>query len=69
MSLIGLLARNAASNPFEVAQAFAVRTGGSVQFLPVPFLADTALLASSLMKGLTIDGDTAIALHPALAPR
>ena len=41
VSLIGSLTRNAIANPFEVVQAFAVRTGGEVHFLPVPFVADS----------------------------
>jgi DNA-binding transcriptional regulator LsrR (DeoR family) len=41
VSLMGSLTRNSASNPFEVVQAFAARTGGEGHFLPVPFIADT----------------------------
>jgi DNA-binding transcriptional regulator LsrR (DeoR family) len=41
VSLIGSLTRNAIANPFEVVQAFALRTGGEVHFLPVPFLANS----------------------------
>ena len=41
ISLLGSLTRNSASNPFEVVQAFAARTGGEGHFLPVPFIADT----------------------------
>jgi len=41
VSLLGSLTRNAASNPFEVVQAFAARTGGEAHFLPVPFIADS----------------------------
>jgi DNA-binding transcriptional regulator LsrR (DeoR family) len=41
VSLLGSLTRNAASNPFEVVQAFASRTGGEAHFLPVPFIADS----------------------------
>jgi DNA-binding transcriptional regulator LsrR (DeoR family) len=41
VSLMGSLTRNSASNPFEVVQALAARTGGEGHFLPVPFIADT----------------------------
>ena len=41
VSLLGSLTRNSASNPFEVVQAFASRTGGEAHFLPVPFIADS----------------------------
>ena len=41
VSLIGSLTRNAIANPFEVVQAFALRTGGEVHFLPVPFIANS----------------------------
>ena len=41
ISLLGSLTRNSASNPFEVVQAFAARTGGEGHFLPVPFIADS----------------------------
>ena len=41
VSLMGSLTRNSASNPFEVVQALAARTGGEGHFLPVPFVADT----------------------------
>ena len=41
VSLMGSLTRNSASNPFEVVQAFASRTGGEAHFLPVPFIADS----------------------------
>lgn len=40
-SLLGSLTRNSASNPFEVVQALAARTGGEGHFLPVPFIADS----------------------------
>ena len=42
VSLLGSLTRNSASNPFEVVQALAARTGGEGHFLPVPFIADSA---------------------------
>ena len=41
VSLMGSLTCNSASNPFEVVQALAARTGGEGHFLPVPFIADT----------------------------
>ncbi len=41
VSLMGSLTRNSASNPFEVVQALAARTGGEGHFLPVPFIADS----------------------------
>ena len=41
VSLIGSLTRSSVANPFEVVQAFAVRTGGEVHFLPVPFVANS----------------------------
>lgn len=41
VSLMGSLTRNSASNPFEVVQALAARTGGEGHFIPVPFIADS----------------------------
>ncbi len=41
VSLLGSLKRNSQSNPFEVVQFFAARTGGEVHFLPVPFLTNS----------------------------
>jgi DNA-binding transcriptional regulator LsrR (DeoR family) len=41
VSLLGSLTRNSASNPFEVVQALAARTGGEGYFLPVPFIVNT----------------------------
>jgi DNA-binding transcriptional regulator LsrR (DeoR family) len=41
VSLLGSLKRNSTSNPFEVVQLFAARTGGEVHFLPVPFIANS----------------------------
>ncbi len=41
VSLMGSLTRNSASNPFEVVQSLAARTGGEGHFLPVPFIADS----------------------------
>ena len=50
VSLMGSLTRNSASNPFEVVQALAARTGGEGHFLPVPFIADTASDRDVLMS-------------------
>ena len=41
VSLIGSLTRTSVANPFEVVQAFALRTAGEVHFLPVPFIANS----------------------------
>jgi DNA-binding transcriptional regulator LsrR (DeoR family) len=41
VSLLGSLKRNSTSNPFEVIQSFAARTGGEVHLLPVPFIANS----------------------------
>lgn len=41
VTLLGSLTAAMVSNPFEVGQAFASRTGGSVHFLPVPFVANS----------------------------
>lgn len=41
VSLLGSLKRNSTSNPFEVVQSFAARTGGEVHFLAVPFIANS----------------------------
>ncbi len=41
VSLIGSLTRTSVANPFEVVQAFALRTAGEVHFLPVPYLANS----------------------------
>ena len=49
VSLLGSLTRNSASNPFEVVQALAARTGGEGYFLPVPFIVDTAADREVLM--------------------
>jgi DNA-binding transcriptional regulator LsrR (DeoR family) len=51
---MGSLTRNSASNPFEVVQAFAARTGGEGHFLPVPFVADTAADREVLMSQRTV---------------
>jgi DNA-binding transcriptional regulator LsrR (DeoR family) len=50
VSLMGSLTRNSASNPFEVVQALAARTGGEGHFLPVPFIADTEADRDVLMS-------------------
>ena len=50
VSLMGSLTRNSASNPFEVVQSFAARTGGEGHFLPVPFIADAASDRDVLMS-------------------
>lgn len=54
VSLMGSLTRNSASNPFEVVQAFAARTGGEGRFLPVPFVADTPADRDVLMSQRTV---------------
>lgn len=41
VSLLGSLTWNSASNPFEVVQTFAARTGGEGHFLPAPFIANS----------------------------
>ncbi len=50
VSLMGSLTRNSASNPFEVVQALAARTGGEGHFLPVPFIADSEADRAVLMS-------------------
>lgn len=50
VSLLGSLARNSASNPFEVVQALAARTGGEGYFLPVPFVVDSEADRDVLMS-------------------
>ncbi len=54
VSLMGSLTRNSASNPFEVVQALAARTGGEGYFLPVPFIADTVADRAVLMSQRTV---------------
>ncbi len=54
VSLLGSLTRNSASNPFEVVQALAARTGGEGYFLPVPFIADTPADRDVLMSQRTV---------------
>ncbi len=61
VSLMGSLARNSASNPFEVVQAFAARTGGEGHFLPVPFIADTAEDHDTLISQRSVAGPLALA--------
>ena len=59
VSLMGSLTHNAASNTFEVVQAFAARTGGAGHFLPVPFIADSvsdrAVLLSQRIVAAALD--------------
>lgn len=50
VSLLGSLTRNSASNPFEVVQTLAARTGGQGYVLPVPFVADSAADRDVLMS-------------------
>lgn len=50
VSLIGSLTKNMVCNPFEVAQAFASRTGGHVHFLPIPFVANSVADRQVLMS-------------------
>ncbi len=54
VSLMGSLTRNSASNPFEVVQALAARTGGEGHFLPVPFIADTVADRAVFMSQRTV---------------
>ena len=54
VSLMGSLTRNSASNPFEVVQALAARTGGEGYFLPVPFIADSVADRAVLMSQRTV---------------
>ena len=61
VSLMGSLTRNSASNPFEVVQALAARTGGEGHFLPVPFIADTAADRAVLMTQRTVAEALALA--------
>lgn len=61
VSLMGSLARSAASHPFEVVQAFASRTGGEGRFLPVPFVADDAQACRLLMSQRTVAETLALA--------
>ncbi len=61
VSLMGSLAMNSASNPFEVVQAFAARTGGEGHFLPVPFIADTEADREVLISQRSVAGPLALA--------
>jgi len=61
VSLMGSLTRNSASNPFEVVQALAARTGGEGHFLPVPFIADSEADREVLMSQRTVADALSIA--------
>jgi DNA-binding transcriptional regulator LsrR (DeoR family) len=61
VSLLGSLTRNSASNPFEVVQAFAARTGGEGHFLPVPFIADSEADRDVLMSQRSVAEALALA--------
>ncbi len=61
VSLMGSLTRNSASNPFEVVQALAARTGGEGHFLPVPFIADSEADRAVLMSQRTVAEALALA--------
>jgi DNA-binding transcriptional regulator LsrR (DeoR family) len=61
VSLMGSLTRNSASNPFEVVQALAARTGGEGHFLPVPFIADTEADRDVLMSQRSVADPLALA--------
>ena len=61
VSLMGSLTRNSASNPFEVVQALAARTGGEGHFLPVPFIADSEADRIVLMSQRTVAEALALA--------
>ncbi len=61
VSLMGSLTRNSASNPFEVVQALAERTGGEGHFLPVPFIADSGADRRVLMSQRTVASALALA--------
>ena len=61
VSLMGSLTRNSASNPFEVVQALAARTGGEGHFLPVPFIADTVSDREVLMSQRSVAEALALA--------
>jgi DNA-binding transcriptional regulator LsrR (DeoR family) len=61
VSLMGSLTRNSASNPFEVVQALAARTGGEGHFLPVPFVADTEADREVLMSQRSVGDALALA--------
>lgn len=61
VSLMGSLTRNSASNPFEVVQALAARTGGEGYYLPVPFIADTRADRDVLMSQRSVAETIALA--------
>ena len=61
VSLMGSLTRNSASNPFEVVQSLAARTGGEGHFLPVPFIADSEDDRSVLMSQRSVAEAIALA--------
>lgn len=61
VSLLGSLTRNSASNPFEVVQALAARTGGEGHFLPVPFIADSSADRDVLMSQRSVAEALALA--------
>ena len=61
VSLMGSLTRNSASNPFEVVQALAARTGGEGYFLPVPFIADSVTDRAVLMSQRSVAEALALA--------
>ncbi len=61
VSLMGSLTRNSASNPFEVVQALAARTGGEGHFLPVPFIADSVADRTVLMSQRSVAEALALA--------
>lgn len=61
VSLMGSLTRNSASNPFEVVQALAARTGGEGHFLPVPFIADSVADRAVLLAQRSVADPLALA--------
>lgn len=61
VSLTGSLTRNSASNPFEVVQALAARTGGEGHFIPVPFIADSEADRDVLASQRTVADALALA--------
>ena len=63
VSLMGSLTRNSASNPFEVVQALAARTGGEGHFCPVPFIADSQADRDVLISQRTVADALSIARH------
>ncbi len=61
VSVMGSLTRNSASNPFEVVQALAARTGGEGHFLPVPFIADSVADRAVLLAQRSVAAPLAMA--------